>query len=87
MQNDSAAIDLIRSRFRQREVTDATLLSEVLDSLAFIDLFLFLEAERGGSISLDDVVGCRTVGDLCRVIQTAPPGEAPAMPVSNAPVG
>ena len=39
-------------------------LSDVLDSLAFIDLFLLLEEHAGGGVALDDLVRCKTVGEL-----------------------
>lgn len=50
-----------------------TVLKKALDSLAFIDLFLYLEDLKGSSISLDAVVACETVGELCRLVETGAP--------------
>ncbi|HEY0310968.1 MAG TPA: hypothetical protein VGC56_00585 [Allosphingosinicella sp.] len=59
--------------FRKRPghdtVTLDTVLVDVLDSLAFIDMFLYLEELKGSSLSLDAVVACETVGQLCRLTE------------------
>jgi hypothetical protein len=64
---DSKAGVLLRERgFQLGNDPDASL-SDVLDSLAFIDLFLMLE-DCANSVTLESVVGCKTVRDLERMI-------------------
>lgn len=73
MDKSTGSAGLILAFFRERpgydEVTSDTVLKDVLDSLAFIDLFLYLEDLKGCSISLDAVVSCRTVGQLCGLVE------------------
>lgn len=41
-----------------------TRLHDVLDSLSFLDFFLFLEATFPAQLSLEDVAVCHTIGDV-----------------------
>lgn len=50
------------------EVSESTKLVDVLDSLAFLDFFLFLERSFPDTVSLDDVARCTTVSDLSYVL-------------------
>ena len=64
-----AILAFFRERPGHHAVTSDTVLKDALDSLAFIDLFLYLEDLKGDSISLDAVVACETVGELCRLVE------------------
>lgn len=46
-------------------------IGDAIDSLTFIDLFLEIEQEYDSAIALDDVIGCKTMGDLHALINTA----------------
>ena len=53
------------------EVSESTKLVDVLDSLGFLDFFLFLEQSFPDTVSLDDVARCITVGDLSRLLEVS----------------
>lgn len=78
MDDPTGRAGAILAFFRERPgydaVTSETVLKEALDSLAFIDLFLYLEDLKGCPVSLDAVVACDTVGQLCRLVETGMPG-------------
>ncbi|TXH78388.1 hypothetical protein [Thauera aminoaromatica] len=65
----ASVLEFFRSRPNPIDVNDATRLVDVLDSLAFLDFFLFLEQSFTDVVSLDDVAGCATVGDLSGLLE------------------
>jgi hypothetical protein len=54
----------LRAKLPQADLGPGTALADVLDSLAFLDFYLFLEQLPGVDATLDDVAGCATYGDL-----------------------
>ena len=48
----------------------STRLADVLDSLNFLDFFLFLEQSMGDALTLDEVVQCVTIGDLMSLLES-----------------
>lgn len=73
MAKDMTLWDFFRERFGHGDFTELTRLSDVLDSLSFIDFFLYLEEAYGLSISLDDVVSCETLGQLADLVNSPVP--------------
>ncbi len=67
---NGAVVDFFRLRAIQIDVAESTKLVDILDSLAFLDFFLYLEQTFGGSVSLDDVAGCETVGALSLLLES-----------------
>lgn len=57
------------------EVNESTKLVDILDSLGFLDFFMFLEQSFPAMVSLDDVAHCATVGDLSQVLDAAAPSQ------------
>jgi hypothetical protein len=49
------------------EAPEGSLIIELFDSVAFLDLFLTFE-EAEVPVSLDEVASCNTVGDLYRLV-------------------
>lgn len=65
----------IQDRCPSIEVKEDTELHEVLDSLLFLDLFVYLEEMLGDQVSLDEVAECHTFGDLYVLIEGAMEGQ------------
>jgi acyl carrier protein len=74
MDGATAILTFFKDRPGHNIVTPDTVLTDALDSLAFIDLFLYLEDLKGCSISLDEVVACQTVGELSRLVEVGMEG-------------
>lgn len=70
MENQSA-LDTLMERLVAGDIPDDTALGDAIDSLTFIDLFLDIEREYSSTIALDDIVACRTVGDLRALMAAA----------------
>lgn len=57
------------------EVNESMKLVDILDSLGFLDFFMFLEQSLPDMVSLDDVAHCATVGDLSQALDAAAPSQ------------
>jgi 2-isopropylmalate synthase len=65
LDNKSLIIDaFLKEHYSNINVSETDELSDVLDSLAFLDFFVYLETHFGEKISLDEVIACHTFGDL-----------------------
>ncbi len=62
--NLSVVATFLSKHYSNFTISEKDQLSDVLDSLAFLDFFIYLENHFGGKISLDDVIACHTFGDL-----------------------
>jgi len=63
----------LRMRFPGAPPPPEARLEDLLDSLAFLDFFLYLEQARAG-ISLDDLAACLTMSDVLEVLARARDG-------------
>ncbi len=60
----------IENRMPGTAITMSTHLLDVLDSLMFLDLFLFIEGAYGESVSLDEVAAYTTFGEVAEYLGT-----------------
>ena len=67
-------LDALMERVSTGEISPEMALGDAIDSLTFIDLFLDIERDYASAIALDDVVACKTMGDLCGLIDKARAG-------------
>ncbi len=60
--------DFVRDRLPEAKISSSTLVVDTLSSLLFLELFLYLESKFGDAIALDQVVLCKTFGELSALI-------------------
>ena len=79
-----AGLDALSEFFRDRlpgvSLEADTPLTNVLDSLLFLDLFLYIESIYGPTLSLDAVSTCGTIGELAALLEN-PSGSTILSPV------
>ncbi|MQA40383.1 hypothetical protein [Rugamonas aquatica] len=71
MFDDHAVMAFFKQRMPDLALQPSTLLADVLDSLTFLDFFLFLEQALDDTLTLDQVAQCATVGELVSLLDTA----------------
>lgn len=69
------ALSFLSQRLPGVTLLPETRLVEVLDSLMFLDFFLFLEQSMDDGIMLDDVARCTTLGELVALLDGVAPAQ------------
>lgn len=68
LHSNSLVESFIRENCPGVQFADSDELSNIFDSLTFLNFFVYAEKHFGEKVSLDEVASCKTVGDLYRYI-------------------
>ena len=68
---DHSALSFLGRHLPGTTLLPETRLVDILDSLTFLDFFLFLEQSLDGAVALDDVAQCATLGELVTLLDRA----------------